>query len=488
MDTFLHILKVIGLILLVLLSFNIIIFVHELGHFLAAKWRGLKIDRFQIWFGKPIWKKTIGGVQYALGSIPAGGFVALPQMAPMEAIEGENTQHDEPLPPIKPIDKIIVAFAGPLFSFLLAVVAAVIVWQIGLPDRATHSQTIGYILPDSPAQKAGFQLGDKIIAINGKPVNGFSGELNSITSSIIFSEGNNIHFKIIRDGKEMEIVSSFHTDEGSFLQRSGMRQVGIAPTSEAILVGGVAKGSPAEFSGFKPDDQLIALNGKKIFSIPQFIDEINKLSGKLITITVKRDGKLMDIKTMPLAPNNGWKQHDDAPLKPMLGIGFKFPEKPLSHPSPGKQLKDSALTMWTTIKKLTSSKSSVGIEHLSGPVGIGKVQYQLLDSDYPINYIFMFWVLFNVNLAIFNLLPFPVLDGGHIVMALAEMVRKKPLNTRILETVQLFFVMVLLSLFIYVTTKDLFSNDSGKKRTFKTIPKEGPTFDLTPLINATKNQ
>ena len=102
MDTLLHILKVIGIILLVVLSFNIIIFVHELGHFLAAKWRGLQVDRFQIWFGKPIWKKTIGGVQYALGSIPAGGFVALPQMAPMEAIEGENSESKTPLPPITP--------------------------------------------------------------------------------------------------------------------------------------------------------------------------------------------------------------------------------------------------------------------------------------------------------------------------------------------------------------------------------------------------
>src|SRR6056297_1308746 len=101
------------LIILVILIFNLIIFVHELGHFWAAKWRGLKIDRFQIWFGKPLWSKTINGVQYGLGWIPAGGFVALPQLAPMEAIEGENRESSEPLPPISPLDKIIVAFAGP---------------------------------------------------------------------------------------------------------------------------------------------------------------------------------------------------------------------------------------------------------------------------------------------------------------------------------------------------------------------------------------
>src|ERR1700733_2515202 len=101
----------------VVLLFNLLIGVHELGHFFAAKWRGLKIDRFAIWFGKPIWKKKIGGVEYALGWIPAGGYVALPQMATMEAIEGKMESSAKTLPNVSPLDKIIVAFAGPLFSF-----------------------------------------------------------------------------------------------------------------------------------------------------------------------------------------------------------------------------------------------------------------------------------------------------------------------------------------------------------------------------------
>src|SRR5687768_9715501 len=132
-------------ILVVVLIFNLIIFVHELGHFWAAKWRGLKIDRFQIWFGKPIWSKTINGVQYGLGWIPAGGFVALPQMAPMEAIEGGNLER-EPLAPIKPIDKIIVAFAGPLFSFLLALAAAVVVTAWGKPADTIPTTVVGSVM------------------------------------------------------------------------------------------------------------------------------------------------------------------------------------------------------------------------------------------------------------------------------------------------------------------------------------------------------
>src|SRR5437870_3727405 len=112
---FSHILRVVFILLEVVLLFNLLIVVHELGHFLAAKWRGLVIEKFGIWFGKPLWKKEIGGVQYSLGCIPAGGFVALPQLAPMEAIEGKNETPRESLPPVSVLDKIIVAFAGPLF-------------------------------------------------------------------------------------------------------------------------------------------------------------------------------------------------------------------------------------------------------------------------------------------------------------------------------------------------------------------------------------
>src|ERR1700731_2772887 len=104
-----QVLKAVFIVVEVLVLFNLLIFVHELGHFLAARWRGLKIERFAIWFGKPIWKKKIGGVEYALGTIPAGGYVALPQMATMEAIEGKAESVGQALPPISALDKVIVA-------------------------------------------------------------------------------------------------------------------------------------------------------------------------------------------------------------------------------------------------------------------------------------------------------------------------------------------------------------------------------------------
>ena len=129
----LHIARVIFILLEVLILFNLLIVVHELGHFLAARWRGLYIEKFGVWFGKPIWKKTINGVQYSLGSLPFGGFVALPQLAPMDIIEGKADLDRAKLPKISALDKIIVAVAGPVFSLLLALFFAGIVWAVGHP-------------------------------------------------------------------------------------------------------------------------------------------------------------------------------------------------------------------------------------------------------------------------------------------------------------------------------------------------------------------
>src|SRR5437667_7329668 len=123
----LHVARVILIVFEVLALFNLLIIVHELGHFLAARWRGLYIEKFGVWFGKPIWKKTINGVEYSLGSLPFGGFVALPQLAPMDMIEGKADVDRAQLPKISAFDKIIVAFAVPRFSLLIVVVVAIVV-------------------------------------------------------------------------------------------------------------------------------------------------------------------------------------------------------------------------------------------------------------------------------------------------------------------------------------------------------------------------
>src|SRR5947207_2232383 len=197
-----YILKFAFILLEVLLLFNLLIFVHELGHFLAARWRGLKIERFAIWFGKPLWKKKINGVEYVLGTIPAGGYVSLPHMVTMETIECKADNSGQPLPPISALDKIIVAFAGPLFSFLLALAFAIVVMVVGRPVSESEKTTvIGYVMKGGPAEEAGLRPGDRILAVDGKPVSKFMGMGDSVTWRIVRSEHDVVPVKIERDGK-----------------------------------------------------------------------------------------------------------------------------------------------------------------------------------------------------------------------------------------------------------------------------------------------
>ena len=184
-------LKTVLVVIEALFALNLLIFVHELGHFLAARWRGMKVERFAIWFGKPIWSKKIGGVEYALGWIPAGGYVSLPQMATMEAIEGKTENSATQLPSAPPLDKIIVAIAGPLFSFLLAVVFALIVWQVGRPvPQGGDKPVLGWVVPEGPAWKAGLRPGDTIVAIDGHAIKTYGPpSQDSVLWRIITSEG-----------------------------------------------------------------------------------------------------------------------------------------------------------------------------------------------------------------------------------------------------------------------------------------------------------
>ena len=445
--------QVILLIIVVLMIFNIIIFVHELGHFLAAKWRGLRIDRFQIWFGTPIWKKEIKGVQYGLGWIPAGGFVALPQMAPMEALEG-GSKGDKPLPAITPLDKMIVAFAGPLFSILLALLSAVVVWGVGKPMDFIPSQIVGEVVEGSPAAKAGILSGDKIIQINGNPVDGFAGSLDSITEGIILSKGQQIEFTVERKGlaAPLKLISQFETQKTKWYQRGGLRQVGIGPEIDHIELGSIIKGSPAEKAGFKDGDTLISMNGQKFTEDRLAVAFIKQTGANPIEFEVSRNEKPLKLTATPVIPvlpeGKG----------PMLGLGFygtPYRNVGIVHPGPFKQVSDSLRMMWTTITSVVSSDSSIGVGHLSGPVGIATLQYQLLQMDDGWRRILAFMVLFNVNLAVLNMMPFPVLDGGHITLAILEKIFGRPVKAKPLEILQTACALALISLMLFVTSKDI---------------------------------
>ncbi len=444
------------LILAVIAIFNITIFVHELGHFLAARWRGLKVDRFQIWFGKPIWKKEINGVQYGLGWIPAGGFVALPQMAAMESIEGSNLGKDS-LPKVKPIDKIIVAFAGPLFSLLLALTAALAVWGLGKPQNFISSNIVGAIDQKSPAAEV-LKVGDEILKVDGHPVENFRGDVfDDIATRIMITEGEFVEFEIKRDGKIQTIQAPYYIQDTKPWQRRALPRVGIGPSTPAVIGSFVESKNqtPAQRAGLQLGDQITAIDGQPVFS-PTHAGQLLDQEGKTtFTLTVLRNGQNLEIPITPLKPV---EPKDERFNRPMIGIDWDRTaqiETRITNPTPFKQVGDSIKMMGLTIKTITSPKSKVGVDQLAGPIGIAKTKFLLLLEDDGWLKVLAFFVFFNVNLAIMNMLPVPVLDGGHILMSLYEWIRGKALPQKFLEFTQTAFALLIMGFMLFITTKDI---------------------------------
>lgn len=451
---FFSILKFLVICLEVLLIFNLLIVVHELGHYLAARWRGLVVEKFAIWFGKPIWKKKIGGVEYILGSIPAGGYVAIPQLAPMEALEGRTETDRALLPPVKPIDKIIVAAAGPLFSLLLAFAMACIVWVVGKPQSESDVPVIGFVKEGGPAALAGLRPGDEILAIDGQPVKHFLSGTDSVKWRIVRSEGETIPFTIRREGQVLTIDSGWTKPETSSWRRPALREVQIGPRF-VPGVGIVVRGSVADKAGFRAGDLVTQVNGQPIFNLMELGPIVEAHRGKPLEFTVERGGQEMRL-TLPIAAATP----DNAPAN----LGIEWGRSIVVHPDPFTQVRDAATSIFRMIDALFSPKSDVKAAHFSGPVGIMRLYYQIFESEHGWRLALAFSVLINVNLALLNLLPFPVLDGGHITLAIIEAIRRKPINVRLLEAVQTACALLLIGFMLYLTFYDVGELVAPEKR------------------------
>lgn len=439
--------------LLVLFFFGLTIFIHELGHFLVAKRRGMKIERFSVGFGPKIWGYTKDGIDYRVSWFPFGGYVALPQMSPMDVIEGDSESKPDELPPVSAGSKSLVAIAGPAMNIVLAVVLASILWAVGMP---TNLAVVGWVDSGSPEELAGIRPGDRIVEVNDQKVKTW-GEFMEV---VAFSREPAVRVVVQRNGQAKEFLLETKLNE-----QFGVKMLEHLWPRGHPFAQKVISGSPAERAGLLPGDQFVSIEGVPIYSSDQLRELVGRRADQPTEVKVRRDDVLQSLTVVPELS----AEEKVGRMGVQLGDHMEI-EQP--GPTPIEQFRDILVSMGRMVKGLAHSKETgVTAKSMSGPVGILTIWWYAIVSG-GLRQGLHIAVLLNINLAIINLLPIPVLDGGHIVFAALEAIRRKPLSARLVHAASLTFAVLLISFMLYVTFFDIQRLTAGRSKAAVKTPAE----------------
>lgn len=445
-------------ITLALFALGFSIFIHELGHFIAAKKRGLIADRFSIGFGPRLFGWHRNGTDFRLSLLPLGGYVSLPQLADMGRLEGGEGDEAERLPPISYADKMIVAVMGAVFNLIFAFLLSLVLWGVG--REVVKSTTVGNVAEQvinaegesvpGPAYAAGIREGDVIVSIDGDPVRDWWHFQNNLVTGVGREDGGEerpqVEVGVMRGDDLLEFTVY---PELRKIATDRMRYIGIAPETDensAPIVIRPEDDMPAIEAGLQPLDRLIQLDGQDIVSGAFLTMYLAKNGDRSIDVTVDRNGEEVII---PIKP-----RIKEGEISPRFGFAYDFQYKTeIVHVNPAQQIVIFADTMKRTLYALLHKDSNVQVRNMSGPVGIVHGLTRMAE----IGFIDLLWMLalINVNLAIFNLLPIPVLDGGHMLFATISKGIGRPLPRKLMENVQGAFMILLLCFVIYVSFFDI---------------------------------
>jgi regulator of sigma E protease len=418
--------------LLVLLFFELTICAHEWGHFLMARKRGLIVERFSIFgFGPPIVRWHRNKVEYCICWIPFGAYVAIPQIAPMEAIEGKSETKPEELPPASPADKILVSLAGPLLNLALAWLLACALWFFGTP---ANPSVVGWVERDSPEELSGIKPGDHIVQVNDQRVKTW-GEM---MEAVAFSRQPTVQLHVERGAQKLVFDVETHLNE-KFKIKTLDLYPRVRPFAQNVIAG-----SPAARAGVRTNDRFVSIEGVPVYSREQMIALITKRADQPIKVKALRGGKMVTLTAVP----------EFDPGDKVARIGVKLGEDlEIMRPgaTPLAQFQEVLGSMWRLAKALFHHKETgVGLNSVSGPVGISVFWWYAIVSGGVLMGV-KIAVMLNLNLAIINIIPIPVLDGGHIVFSTIEAAIRRPLNPRFVQVSQTAFAALLIAFMLYIT-------------------------------------
>ncbi|MEI6893382.1 MAG: sigma E protease regulator RseP [Colwellia sp.] len=423
---------------------GILVTVHEYGHFWVARKNGVKVIRFSIGFGRALWRKTgRDGTEYVLAMIPLGGYVKMLD----ERVDDVPLEDKDKTFNVKTVyQRIAIVAAGPIANFIFALFALYVMFLIGVPSV---KPIIGNIAENSIAQKAQLRVNSEIVSVNGQSTHNWQ----EVNLALIAEIGNkNIEIKTkSRDSQYIATqVLDTRTWQFSPDKTSALLSLGIIPFRPKLHneLAAVADDSPAALGGLKIGDQLMAVNGKSLDTWFAFAKEIKLFPEQEVLITVKRRDNVMSLPVTPKRIDQGGR------IIGYIGVAPKtepWPEEFLINLKYGpiEAIKESAQRTWNLtsltfgmIGKLITG--DVSIKNLSGPIGIA--QGAGSSAGYGFVYFLGFLALISINLGIINLLPLPVLDGGHLLYYLIELFTGKEVPEKIQEAGFKFGALVLLML------------------------------------------
>ena len=434
-------------IVCVILLFTLAIFIHEFGHYIAARLLGLQVDAFSIGFGPAIWKKTIKGIEYKIGWILFGGYVALPQLDPtgMEKVQGDYEEKGEKpraLPDVAPWKRIVVSFAGPLGNVVLAVfVAFLIAWLPGSNTGVVDTR-VGAVKEETPAWKAGLRAGDRIVRVNGNKAATWN---DMMVEWQLAGDAQTATFEVESGGTRKEMELPFKKDE-----LLGLKILdGVAPDS-TLTVGEVMPGSPAEAVGLRPKDVVIAVDDTPVQGPLHMNALVMKRGEHELTLRIRRGKEELKVPVTP--------RFDEAAQRPLIGIQWAQEAKAwMMYRAPSQQLKWDSLSIVRVLRALVAPKSKgerkAVAENIGGPVLIIRGLYSSVRDSMIDGLGFLRMIC--VNLALLNLLPIPVLDGGHIVFALYEIITRRKPHAGLVTVLVNMFAVLLIGLMLVLVYRDV---------------------------------
>lgn len=437
---------------IVLLLFGVSIFAHELGHFITARLFGMVVEVFSLGFGPSIWKKKYRGTLYKIGIFPIGGYVALPQMDPTDALppvkpkqtdatagasaKEPTPEAGKPLPSVAPWKKIVVAVAGAAGNMVLAAIIAWIVYWGGKPSTpGERSAVIGFVDTNSVAYTSGLRIGDEILAVNDFPV---------ATWNDVIQE--NARFETVRfvvrtpTGTNMLTVPTEKNALG-FRMVDGLREITLCKVMAVEAESSAAK------AGVQPEDTIVRFNDVTVLSVEHLVSLVSARPDTPTPLAVERGGQILALTVSP--------QLDQALGRARIGIRFDpmaVDYDKVVHIPPSVQLKGHATMILRVVRALVSKEAKHTAEGLGGPP---MILYMIQDAVRKGIMIALWFMCFlNVNLAIINLMPIPVLDGGHIMFSLWEMITRRPIHPKLIGWIYQVFFFLFIAAIILLSGRD----------------------------------